>query len=83
MFTEARSSKVQFVNGAGLRFSSMQVPNRQRAQACNEAECKLPNCFCTENGTREIIFNVYKMYEFQEDELRVVSAQMKHHNLLF
>ncbi|NP_001360721.1 EGF-like domain-containing protein [Caenorhabditis elegans] len=49
---EARSSKVQFVNGAGLRFSSMQVPNRQRAQACNEAECKLPNCFCTENGRR-------------------------------
>ncbi|CAI2357119.1 unnamed protein product [Caenorhabditis sp. 36 PRJEB53466] len=47
---EARSSKVQFVNGAGLRFSSMQVPNRQRAQPCNEAECKLPNCFCSDNG---------------------------------
>ncbi|EGT30475.1 CBN-LGX-1 protein [Caenorhabditis brenneri] len=47
---EARSSKVQFVNGAGLRFSSMQVPNRQRAQPCNEEECKLPNCFCSHNG---------------------------------
>ncbi|CAI5455554.1 unnamed protein product [Caenorhabditis angaria] len=47
---EARSSNVQFINGAGLRFSSKNPPNRQRATPCNPVECQLPNCFCSEDG---------------------------------
>lgn len=45
----SHSSQIQYVSGAGLRFSS-KIEARPFATSCNEDTCHLPDCFCSQTG---------------------------------
>ncbi|KAK6759710.1 hypothetical protein RB195_021339 [Necator americanus] len=48
----SRSSEIRYEAGNGLRFSSKAFTPRPPATICNEATCRLPDCFCSVTGRK-------------------------------
>ncbi|KAJ1368563.1 hypothetical protein KIN20_029719 [Parelaphostrongylus tenuis] len=46
----SRSSPIKYMAGSGLHFSTRIFQSRTPASICDEAICRLPNCFCSRTG---------------------------------